>query len=383
MEAEIETQDILPVDDSPAAPPPEAPAVEAEPVERKVKSLDDAINQAMESRGYGEEGETFVDENGRTRRKDGKFAKSGEATDEVPADPATAAETVKAETAQQPLQAPLSMSDADKAIFAKLPLETQKFVTERYKQMEADYTRKTQEVAEQRKQHEPVLNTINHWSPYLQKIGLTPDKAFDQFMNVEHALRMGSPEQRQAAYKYLGDLYGISSVTGQQPATQVPGTPAEAAAECEWVDPEVLKLREEITGLKSQLSQVGQTVQQRELQVAQAEFASLGATKDESGQPKYPHFDAVGKDMIRYVAEGQAQTWDEAYEMATWSRKDLREALLQEHRAKLVREEEARRQAAVAKAKGAAPVKVSHGVGESKSGPKGLSAHLDAAISKL
>jgi hypothetical protein len=52
------------------------------------------------------------------------------------------------------------MSEADKAVFAKLPPDMQKWVSTREAQRQADYTRKTQEAAEQRKTLDYGVNAV-------------------------------------------------------------------------------------------------------------------------------------------------------------------------------------------------------------------------------
>lgn len=83
-------------------------------------------------------------------------------TEAEPADPDTTDEVETAEgqdpesepeeaPAQQTVDAPSGMSEADKAAFAKLSPEMQSWVSKRMADQQADYTRKSQDVAEKRK----------------------------------------------------------------------------------------------------------------------------------------------------------------------------------------------------------------------------------------
>jgi hypothetical protein len=58
------------------------------------------------------------------------------------------------------INAPSGMSEADRAEFAKLPPEMQSWVSKRITEAQADYTRKTQQVAEQRKAFDAGLETV-------------------------------------------------------------------------------------------------------------------------------------------------------------------------------------------------------------------------------
>ena len=67
-------------------------------------------------------------------------------------------------------EAPVRWSAEDKEVFASLPNEAKAILIQREKSMEGDYTRKTQDLAEQRKSLEPVKNIMDKWSPALQSI---------------------------------------------------------------------------------------------------------------------------------------------------------------------------------------------------------------------
>jgi hypothetical protein len=331
------------------------------------------------------DGETRADRgDGRTTR--GQFAPKKSAADAeatAPKDgatgaPAHAAETTQvADPAQQPVEPPSRWSDADKAAFAKLPTEAKQILVERSKAMEADYTRKTQEVAQKERVLEPLLQKVTPWVGYLNDRGIAASDAFDQFMNVEHTLSQGTPQQKLEAFAYLAKLYNVDIS-----AAQAGGQPADVLSP-DWVDPQVSQLGQQVQNLAQALTQMQQDAQARERSLAQAEFASIGAAKDTSGQPKYPHFERVRSRMIKLVAEGDADTWDDAYLDAVYADRELRQQMTTAQTESQVtavrRAEEERRAEAVNKARGAAPVRTSHGVkGGTKT--KGLDAAIEAAI---
>lgn len=87
-----------------------------------------------------------------------------DATQEISEDTAEVEATADPDDIQDPApvasSVPSGMSDADKAAFAKLSPEMQSWVSKRDAETRADYTRKTQEVAEQRKAVESGLGAV-------------------------------------------------------------------------------------------------------------------------------------------------------------------------------------------------------------------------------
>jgi len=81
-----------------------------------------------------------------------------EADDTAPDEADDAAETPSAE---EPIIAPSGMTDADKQAYAKLPTELKAWVAKQESARTADYTRKSQEVAERRKQFETAVTGVS------------------------------------------------------------------------------------------------------------------------------------------------------------------------------------------------------------------------------
>src|SRR5688572_5545630 len=142
--------------------PPEvddlSPQPTPEPASQGLDALIDGAIDAQDEPAASElpsEPEADVHPNDPSRTRDGKFRRKTdapvEASEPGPAEPeAPTAETPEPQPAEQSLEAPSRWSDADKAMFAQQPREVQEFLVSRSKEMEADYTRKTQEVAETR-----------------------------------------------------------------------------------------------------------------------------------------------------------------------------------------------------------------------------------------
>lgn len=109
--------------------------------------------------------------------------------------------------AHRTVDAPSGMSEADKAAFAKLSPEMQSWVSKRMADQQADYTRKSQDVAEKRKGFDAASQ---HLMGKLQQY----DQILTKFTDPEiappnPAMRVQDPErfeQEQAEYLYRKDL---------------------------------------------------------------------------------------------------------------------------------------------------------------------------------
>lgn len=333
--------------------------------------LADAIKAAEPEADAGTDTqERERDERGRFKAKDSDSAEPEPSQAEPAPDEAKPAEDQGDAPAEQPqpLQPPERWSEVDKAAFAKLPPDAQAMVLERNKAMEGDYTRKTQELAETRKQIEPLLSSVSQWSPYLQSLNVTPEQAFQQMLATEYTLRTGTPEQRQQALAYLAELYAVP----------LPQSSAGNDGENLQPDPHVQQLRHELSSLKQLLAQRDVESRARERQQAELEFESVGRAKDESGNAKYPHWDRVKASVVQLVATGQADSWDAAYQKAVRLDDDLYKQIVEAERKRALEAAEKERQAALEKAKQAKPLKTSPAM------PKGATAarDLDAILSE-
>lgn len=97
---------------------------------------------------------------------------------------------------------PEHWSADDKDRFNKLPDDAKQFVMDRHNSMEADYTRRIQEIGPQRE-------ILDRYRPYFDSLGITPHEGLAKLFGAEEMLRTGSPVQRAAFYQQLGRDYGI------------------------------------------------------------------------------------------------------------------------------------------------------------------------------
>lgn len=138
---------------------------------------------------------------------------TGAEPEENPAEEAEAADEQEPEgeseetPAAQTIDAPSGMSEADKSAFAKLSPELKAWVSKREAETRADYTRKSQDVAEKRKAYETASQQVmGRLQQYDQILARFTDP---EITAPNPALRMQDPEayeQQQAEYLYRKDL---------------------------------------------------------------------------------------------------------------------------------------------------------------------------------
>lgn len=330
--------------------------------------LDAAIEQHSEEPKVVEETPTEPKSDGKSRDERGKFIAKDKSTTEAPvtgqAEVKDKTATPADDTAQaQPVVFPDAWSADWKAKAATLPPDQQNLLVEQYKAMQGSYTQKSQELAQQRKEHEPLLTTVNKWNGYFQQVGMTPDKAIEYLLNAEYMLRTGTPEQKQAALAAIVRDYGLSQ-TGQQPAAY------------SQRDPEVADLRQRLSALQD-------TIENSEQQKLKSEIDAFSQAKDQNGQILHPHFDRVRETMGRLLDSSQAIDLETAYAKAVRLDDELFKQTVESERKRVADEADKARQEAVDKAKRAQPTRSSDGSPKLTAERKGLDAHLDAALEQF
>lgn len=264
---------------------------------------------------------------------------------EPTADAATTAPATTPEPAPQPLEAPARWTAEQKAKFAAWPRDVQEAVIERNREIEADYTRKTQEAAELRRSAEPILNAIKPYEPYLNqlapRIGTTPDQMLANLVGVEYQLRTGDPQMKVQALYQIAAEYGIDLAAISR--GELPAAP----------DPAYTQLRQSFGSLQQEVASLKQ---QRELEEQQRTFQAIqtfASATDEAGRPKYPHFERVRGVMGQLMRSDDTLTLETAYQKAIEPiQQAIADGLKSQQEAA-----ERERQAAVERAKKAAPVK--------------------------
>lgn len=285
-------------------------------------------------------GDTIREQLGDERPRDehGRFVLK-EAEPEIPA--VAEAPPAPVPSQEQGVQPPASWSKEALAHFANLPPDVQRYISDRERERDADYTRKTQEIADIRRFSDEVRPIIERHQPLIAHSGASPAEAVNQLFGMyEFSQRDPAGYLKWAAQSLGVDLAQL---------TQAPD---------EYIDPGVAQLRNQLQPLAQQVQSVTQYIeqdrQQRENERINAEITAFASERGQDGNPTHPHFEKVRGEMGRLIGAGISANMQDAYERAVWADPAIREELTRPREEP--KAESARKLAAAsAKPKGASP----------------------------
>ena len=199
--------------------------------------------------------------------------------------------------------------------FEALPVEAQHMFMTRYKQMEADHTKKTQGIAQYRKRQEAFDEIMAPFKGDFERAGMDDVGAVRQLLAAHDYLR----KDPQNAINWLANQYGVDiGAIGNDPAQ-----------EDEFADPQVKQLQQQVAQLTGFI-QNQQTQQQSNEQASTQSFIDqFAAETDANGNPAHPHFEKVRNVMGTLISNNNATDLKTAYEMAVYADPDLRQAEIQ------------------------------------------------------
>lgn len=311
------------------------------------------------------------DDNGSDENVNTDGAENGDAEqnsgDEAPAD-AGKAEDAEGKTeaeeraaAEEAVTAPERWTDEEKAKFAALPPDMQKFVSDRYRSMEADYTKKTQEHAAKIQLADQVGALVTDEDRRaLQARGQTEVDGLKGLVEL-HRFSQQDPAGylRYVAQSMQAGGIDVAKALGFSQQPDDAGNGAD-----EFVYPETRQLNERLDKIEAERKAQREAEQRREFEIARGEattrIEAFKAETDEAGQAKHPHYDALEPTMAHLIETGQAKDLADAYEQATWRVPGVREQILSSQRAaaekaaaeKAAREAETARKAAASNIRG-------------------------------
>lgn len=240
------------------------------------------------------------------------------------------------------LEAPKNWPKDRRDEFATLPDNVKSILLAREKEFNQGLTKNAQENAEHRKRSEAISSVFNaEHRKQMESAGVDEIGAVRQFVAL-HDFFTRDP------VGYLKHLIGVTGVKqdqlfGGQPQQQT--QPAQPASADDWVDPHVIELRSELQTLKAENQHLKQNFTQFQSSYSQREQLSLReevdrfkSAADQTGNPAYPHYDAVMPIMrhlmdadpeIAAIPDWKAQDkLKAAYEKAVWMNPDVRQALI-------------------------------------------------------
>ena len=225
---------------------------------------------------------------------------------------ATEDEAVEEDTAEpEALAAPNHWPKEFAAKFEALEPAAQHMFMERYKDLEGDYTRKTQDVAKFKKRNEAFTEMFAPFKGDFERAGMDEVGAVRQLLAAHDYLR----KDPQNAIAWLANQYGVDvGAVGNDPAL-----------EDEFADPEVKALKQQVAQLTGFI-QNQQTQQQSQVEAStQSLIDQFASETDANGNLKHPHFEKVRGVMGTLISAQNAKDLNTAYEMAVYADPELRQ----------------------------------------------------------
>ena len=324
----------------------------------------------------------------RDRDEAGKFKKKAAAdADEAEKPEVVAAEKPEAEGDKEKPEAaddknPLSpdfqrslasWKQADRDMFKALVPDAQQFVMRRYKEMNADYVKKVQDVSRLKTDYDPVDKIFEPHRDVMKQKGFTPASLIEAWSNVEQKLASG----KQGTLEVIAGLargYNVSpnevaaalGVRGQPAAPGVQPTETQPQQPQAQLPPELIReltnLRQQVTGLTAAQQAAQDAARTQAGDKAMQEIEQFKSAVDDKGTLLRPHFEDIEQDMVNLAnsymqAKKPVPPLSELYETAVWANKATRERMLTAQA-----QSEQQKQADQAKAKSAAARKASASV---------------------
>ena len=228
--------------------------------------------------------------------------------DEAEDEPAEAAEL-------EALPAPNHWPKDFAAKFEALEPPAQHLFMQRYKDLEGDYTKKTQAIAKYKKRQDAFDEIMQPFKGDFERAGMDDVGAVRQLLAAHDYLRKDPAN----AINWLASQYGVDiGAIGNDPAL-----------EDEFADPQVKALQQQVAQLTGFI-QNQQTQQQSYEQASTQSFIDqFAAETDASGNPAHPHFETVRSVMGSLISSGNATDLKSAYEAAVYANPELRQAELE------------------------------------------------------
>lgn len=232
-----------------------------------------------------------------------KVEEPEEKLEEQPAEKAE--EPVEQKPQEEEISAPQSWSGLQRDNWNKIPAETRKYILQREEEAHKALTKHD----EDRNFGKSLKDIANPYIPVIQSEGGTVEGAFKDLLNTAYVLRTGQPQQKAEIIRSTMQQFGIDPqmVMSNQ---QQPMNPMQ---------------------VQQMVQQQWQTHEQK-LQQQQEEQQLAELNKEIqafSSNPENVYFNDVRETMIPLLESGQAQTLDEAYQLAIWANPNTRAALLE------------------------------------------------------
>jgi hypothetical protein len=277
-------------------------------------------------------------------------------------DQTKAADTPSASPAS--LEAPKQWSKAWREKFDKLPPEAKEILLDRDREYNKGFTKNAQDNAEYRRRSEALSTTFqDHHRKQMQSTGLDEVGAVKYLLQQHDSFNndpvgfVAQVASQVGAEKFLPAVLQRMGVTpdkiGLAPQSQP--TPVAADPQNEWVDPQVLDLKNQLAeyqkklgGIEQFLQQSTQTATQREQAQREAqqrayegqvvtEIEHFVTSTDDQGNLLYPHVEDVQGDMALLIANhpeisqirNPRERMEAAYNRAVYLNPQIRDSVIE------------------------------------------------------
>jgi len=302
------------IDATPVEAAPEGVTAEAAP--DAPQSTEDSIDAALEA---------IYDKNNPPRDEAGKFAGKQQAQpgavegeEEITDQPQTEDDGQPEAVATEP---PQSWSAAQREMWAKIPPEARDYIAQR----ETEATKTISRMGQELSRFRPLNELLTKHQDTFARHGADPQTGISRLLDVQHSLDR-DPYGTVAA---IAEMYGVdlTAYAAQQQMDEQGGQPQYQP------DPVLIQTRQELAQLRQQLTER----EQRENQFREYQAQELQRQTDEEvskWSANKEHFDnpAVKQMMAAAIANGTADTLDDAYDMAVHAIPSIRQKVTEAER---------------------------------------------------
>lgn len=290
---------------------PESPESEPEAPEKPL--------EAKPERARDETGK-FVEQPKETKPEVKTEAKPVEKAVETASEPEPQAAIETSQSQRDLNRAPSTWKPTARVEWEKLPAPVRAEIHRR----EQDFLNGQREILPDAQFGKSMRQVIDPYRLLIEAEGATPERAVADIMRTAAILRMGTPQQKYAAFAQAAQQYGVDlrafNQTSESGQPQIPQT---------FQDPRVDQLLAHLTNQETQR-------QHQEQSTLESIVTDWMNEADAQGQPLRPYLGDVMTEMQALVPQirqakpalAQAQVLQEAYERATWGNPEVR-ALLQ------------------------------------------------------
>jgi hypothetical protein len=242
------------------------------------------------------------------------------------------------------LSAPKTWPAEHREAFEHLPEDQQDFMLKREQERDAAFTRKTTQLAEQRREVETLQGVLAPYKSQMQANGISEAEYISRLMGYDNALR----QNPRAALQHLAQHYGVDLSSSDSGVDWNEETTS---------DPQIQQLQQQLTQTQAHVQSMQQSQVNAQQQQLVDQVESFATVKDAKGNLKHPHFEKVRERMGRLVNAGETTDLEAAYGMALRLDDDLYKETIANERKDVAEKENGRRKAAVEKAKKSQPVR--------------------------